>query len=159
MKRWYLFPFSLLFHLITAVRNTLYNWGILSSTKFKTAIIGVGNLSVGGSGKSPMVMYLADVLSKNFRTGVLSRGYGRNTKGYGIVNYESTYKMVGDEAMQLFERFRNKFVIGVCEDRVYGASKIIKDMDLDVLLLDDSYQHRRIKPGFNILLKIGRAHV
>lgn len=60
--------------------------------------------------------------------------------------------MVGDEAMQLFERFRNKFVIGVCEDRVYGASKIIKDMDLDVLLLDDSYQHRRIKPGFNILL-------
>lgn len=152
MKRWYLFPFSLLFHLITAVRNTLYNWGILSSTKFKTSIIGVGNLSVGGSGKSPMVMYLADVLSKNFRTGVLSRGYGRNTKGYGIVNYESTYKMVGDEAMQLFERFRNKFVIGVCEDRVYGASKIIKDMDLDVLLLDDSYQHRRIKPGFNILL-------
>ena len=152
MKRWYLFPFSLLFHLITAVRNTLYNWGILSSTKFKTSIIGVGNLSVGGSGKSPMVMYLADVLSKNFRTGVLSRGYGRNTKGYGIVNYESTYKMVGDEAMQLFERFRNKFVIGVCEDRVYGASKIIKDMHSHVLLLDDSYQHRRIKPGFNILL-------
>lgn len=152
MKRWYLYPFSLLFHLITAVRNALYSWGIFSSTRFKTPIIGVGNLSVGGSGKSPMVMYLAELLSKNFRTGVLSRGYGRKTKGYGIVNYESTYKMVGDEAMQLFERFRNKFVIGVCEDRVYGARKIIDDMDLQVLLLDDSFQHRKIKPGFNILL-------
>jgi len=115
-------------------------------------MIGVGNLSVGGSGKSPMVMYLADYLAKNFRTGVLSRGYGRKTKGYGIVNYDSNFKMVGDEAMQLFERFKNRFVIGVCEDRVFGAKKIIEDMDLDVLLLDDSYQHRRIKPGFNILL-------
>lgn len=152
MKRWYLYPFSLVYHFVTALRNKMYNWGAFSSTKFKTPIIGVGNLSVGGSGKSPMVMYLADLLSKNFRTGVLSRGYGRKTKGYGIVNYDSTYKMVGDEAMQLFERFRNKFVIGVCEDRVYGAKKIIEDMDLDVLLLDDSYQHRRINPGFNVLL-------
>ena len=115
-------------------------------------MIGVGNLSVGGSGKSPMVMYLADYLAKNFRTGVLSRGYGRKTKGYVIVNYDSNFKMVGDEAMQLFERFKNRFVIGVCEDRVFGAKKIIEDMDLDVLLLDDSYQHRRIKPGFIILL-------
>jgi len=97
-------------------------------------------------------MYLADYLAKNFRTGVLSRGYGRKTKGYVIVNYDSNFKMVGDEAMQLFERFKNRFVIGVCEDRVFGAKKIIEDMDLDVLLLDDSYQHRRIKPGFNILL-------
>ena len=148
MKRWYLYPFSLIYHFVTAFRNRMYSWGIFSSTKFKTPIIGVGNLSVGGSGKSPMVMYLADYLSKNYRTGVLSRGYGRKTKGYGIVNYDSNYKSVGDEAMQLFERYKNKFVIGVCEDRVFGAKKIIKDMDLDVLILDDSYQHRRIKPGF-----------
>lgn len=152
MKRWYLFPLSLIYHFVTALRNRLYGWGFFSSTSFSSSLIGVGNLSVGGSGKSPMVMYLADLLSKNFRTGVLSRGYGRKTKGYGIVNYESTYKMVGDEAMQLFERFRNRFVIGVCEDRVYGARKIIHDMDLEVLLLDDSFQHRKIKPGFNILL-------
>ncbi|WP_213189789.1 tetraacyldisaccharide 4'-kinase [Cloacibacterium caeni] len=152
MKRWYLYPFSLVYHFVTALRNRMYDWGIFSSTKFKTPMIGVGNLSVGGSGKSPMVMYLADFLAKNFRTGVLSRGYGRKTKGYVIVNYDSNFKMVGDEAMQLFERFKNRFVIGVCEDRVFGAKKIIEDMDLDVLLLDDSYQHRRIKPGFNILL-------
>lgn len=97
-------------------------------------------------------MYLADLLSKHYRTGVLSRGYGRITKGYGITNYNSNYKIVGDEAMQLFERFKNRFVIGVSEDRVYGAKKIIKDMDLDVLILDDAFQHRAINPGFNILM-------
>ncbi|MBW8359395.1 MAG: tetraacyldisaccharide 4'-kinase [Weeksellaceae bacterium] len=152
MKRWYLYPFSLGYHLATGIRNALYNLGIKKSTKFRTPIINVGNLSVGGSGKSPMVMYLADLLSKNFRTGVLSRGYGRVTKGYGIVNYESNYKMVGDEAMQLFERFKNRFVIGVSEERVPGAKKLIEDMDLEVLVLDDAYQHRAIKAGFNILM-------
>ena len=152
MKRWYLYPFSLGYHLATAFRNRMYDWGIFSSTKFKTPIIGVGNLSVGGSGKSPMVMYLSDILSKNYRTGVLSRGYGRLTKGYGVVNYDSNYKLVGDEPMQLFERFKNRFVIGVCEDRVFGARKLIDDMDLDTLVLDDCMQHRAIKPGFNILL-------
>lgn len=152
MKRWYLYPFSLGYHAVTSVRNRLYNLGIFSSKKFKTPLIGVGNLSVGGTGKSPMVMYLAELLAKSYRTGVLSRGYGRVTKGYGIVNYDSTYKTVGDEAMQLFERFKNMFAIGVCEDRVSGAKKIIADMDLDVLILDDSYQHRAIKPGLNILL-------
>ncbi|MDO5615180.1 MAG: tetraacyldisaccharide 4'-kinase [Cruoricaptor ignavus] len=152
MKRWYLYPFSLIYGLVTDIRNLLYNWGIQKSTKFKTPIINVGNLSVGGSGKSPMVMYLAELLSKNLRTGVLSRGYGRVSKGYGITNYESNYKTVGDEAMQLFERFKNRFVIGVSEERVPGAKKIISDMDLDVLILDDAFQHRAIKAGFNILM-------
>lgn len=152
MKRWYFFPFSVLYHLITAVRNRLYDWGILKSIRLRTPMIGVGNLSVGGSGKSPMVMYLAALLSQYFRTGVLSRGYGRKTKGYYIVNYDSNANMVGDEAMQLFQRFKNRFAIGVCEDRVFGAKKIITDMDLGVLVLDDSYQHRAINPEFNILL-------
>lgn len=152
MKRWYIYPFSLGYHLATWMRNMFYNLGIFKSKKFKTPIINVGNLSVGGSGKSPMVMYLADLLSKHFRTGVLSRGYGRVTKGYAITNYESNYKIVGDEAMQLFERFKNRFVIAVSEQRVPGAEKVISDMDLDVLVLDDAYQHRAIKPGFNILM-------
>lgn len=130
----------------------MYDWGIYKSKSFATPIINVGNLSVGGSGKSPMVMYLAEFLSKSFRTGVLSRGYGRITKGYGITNYDSNYKTVGDEAMQLFERFKNRFVIGVSEERVPGAKKMIDDMDLNVLVLDDAYQHRKIKPGFSILM-------
>lgn len=152
VKRWYLYPFSLGYNFGTGVRNALYNLGIFKSTKFRTPVINVGNLSVGGSGKSPMVMYLADFLSKYYRTGVLSRGYGRITKGYCITNYESSYKTVGDEAMQLFERYRNRFVIGVSEERVPGAKKIIEDMDLDVLVLDDAMQHRAIKSGFNILM-------
>lgn len=152
MKRWYLYPFSPIYHVVTGIRNALYDWGIFSSTKFGTPIINVGNLSVGGSGKSPMVMYLAEFLSKNKKTGVLSRGYNRLTKGYRVVNYDSSYRSVGDEAMQLFERFRNRFVVGVSEDRVFGAKKLISDMDLDVLVLDDAYQHRSIKAGFNILM-------
>ncbi|SEG27247.1 lipid-A-disaccharide kinase [Halpernia humi] len=152
MKRWYLYPLSLGYHVATSLRNRLYNWGIYKSTTFKTPVIGVGNLSVGGSGKSPMVMYLAELLSKTYRTGVLSRGYGRITKGYAVVNYDSNYKTVGDEAMQLFERFKNRFAIGLSEERVPGAKKLISDMDLEVLVLDDSYQHRAIKPGFNLLL-------
>lgn len=152
MKRWYLYPFSLIYHIVTSIRNMLYDWGIYKSTSFKIPIINVGNLSVGGSGKSPMVMYLSDFLSKNYRTGVLSRGYGRITKGYAITNYDSNYKIVGDEAMQLFERFKNRFVIGVSEDRVFGAKKMIDDMDLEVLVLDDAYQHRAIKPGYQILM-------
>lgn len=152
MKRWYLYPFSVAYNFVTGTRNTFYNWGILKSTPFKTPIINVGNLSVGGSGKSPMVMYLAELLSKNYRTAVLSRGYGRVTKGYEITNYESNYKTVGDEAMQLFQRFKNKFVIAVCEDRVEGAAKLIYDMDLEVLVLDDAYQHRAMNAGFDILM-------
>ena len=152
MKRWYFYPLAVVYHLITVIRNKMYDFGIFKSVRFRVPIIGVGNLSVGGSGKSPMVMYLAKLLSNNFRMGILSRGYGRKTKGYYIVNYESNYQMVGDEAMQLFQRFKNKFAIAVCEDRVKGAKKIIADMDLELLVLDDSYQHRAIKPGFNILL-------
>ena len=152
MKRWYLYPFSILYNIGTGFRNLLYSMGLKKSTRFRTPIINVGNLSVGGSGKSPMVMYLADILSKHYRTGVLSRGYGRVTKGYGVTNYDSNYKTVGDEAMQLFERFKNRFVIGVSEERVPGAKKLIEDMDLDVLVLDDAYQHRAIKAGFNLLL-------
>lgn len=152
MKRWYLYPFSLGYKVVTGTRNTLYDLGIFKSTKFRTPVINVGNLSVGGSGKSPMVMYLANCLSKQYRTGVLSRGYGRLTKGYAVTNYESNYKTVGDEAMQLFERFKNRFVIAVSEKRVPGAQKVIEDMDLDVLILDDAFQHRAIKAGFNILM-------
>lgn len=152
MKRWYLYPFSLVYGLITSLRNTFYDLGIFKSTRFSTPIICVGNLSVGGSGKSPMVMYLANYLATYLRTGVLSRGYGRVTKGYHVTNYESNYKDVGDEAMQLFERYKNKFVIAVNEERVPGAKKLIQDMDLGVLVLDDAMQHRKIKPGFSILM-------
>lgn len=152
MKRWYFLPFSGIYFLVTTIRNLLYQIGIFKRHKFATPIINVGNLSVGGSGKSPMVMYLADELSKEYRTGILSRGYGRKTKGFLLTNYDSDTFSVGDEAMQLFNRFKNKFVIAVCEDRVFGAKKVIGEQELEVLILDDAYQHRAIQPGLNILM-------
>lgn len=152
MKRWYLAPFSLLYGTVTSVRNALYAMGIFKEHRFSTPVINVGNLSVGGSGKSPMVMFLAEKLSAKYRTGVLSRGYGRKSSGYQLTNYNSTVQTVGDEAMQLFSRFRNRFVIAVCEDRVHGATKMIKQQELEVLILDDAYQHRAIKPSLNILM-------
>jgi len=112
----------------------------------------VGNLSVGGSGKSPMVMYLMGLLLDDYEAGVLSRGYGRKTQGYYMVNYDSNFRMVGDEAMQLFQRFKNRIAIGVCENRVVGAERLIEEAGLQALVLDDSYQHRAIQAGFNILL-------
>jgi tetraacyldisaccharide 4'-kinase len=152
MKRWYLAPASLLYGMGTGIRNIMFNTRLKNSSQPSQPTIGVGNLSVGGTGKSPFVIYLANLLAKKHRTGVLSRGYGRKTKGYMVVNYDSFFKTVGDEAMQLFQRFKNKIVIAVCEDRVFGAQKLIKDMDLEVLILDDAYQHRYITPGLNILL-------
>ena len=151
MKRWYLFPLSLLYGLGTGIRNALYQVGLRRTTRFRTPFICVGNLSVGGTGKSPLVMHLAALLSKNYRTAVLSRGYGRYSKGYQVVNYSSTARTVGDEAMQLFMRFKNRIVIAVCEDRVSGARKLISDMEPGVVLLDDAMQHRAIQPSFTIL--------
>lgn len=152
IKRWYLLPFSLLYGIGVGLRNALYDLGIFRSVRFKTPIISVGNLSVGGSGKSPMVMHLVALLAENHRVGVLSRGYGRKTKGYRVVNYATEVFEVGDEAMQLFQRFKNRLSIAVSEKRVPGARRLIKNMALDVLILDDALQHRAIRPGLSILL-------
>ncbi|MDL1913004.1 MAG: tetraacyldisaccharide 4'-kinase [Bergeyella sp.] len=152
MKRWYFYPFSLVFHVVISTRNFLYKIKILKSVQLDIPVINVGNLSVGGTGKSPMIMFLADFLSRDYKLGVLSRGYARKSKGYLTANYGTDYKTIGDEAQQLFERFRNRLVIGVSSDRIYGARKLIADFEIEVLLLDDAYQHRKIRPGLNVLL-------
>lgn len=152
IKRWYLLPFSLLYGLGTGLRNLSYDLGLFRSVRFKTPIISVGNLSVGGSGKSPMVMHLVSLLAGDHRVGVLSRGYGRKTRGYLVVNYASRVSDVGDEAMQLFRRFKNRLVIAVSEKRVPGARRLIANLGVEVLILDDAMQHRAIKPGLSILL-------
>lgn len=105
-----------------------------------------------GQGKSPMVIYLANLLSKRQATGVLSRGYGRKSTGYIVANYQSTPDLIGDEAMQLFTRFKNRIVIAVSEDRVQAGRRMIRDMDLKSLILDDAFQHRSIRASLNILL-------
>ena len=150
--RRFLLPFSGLYWIGTSVRNLFYNMGMMRSSSFKIPIINVGNLSVGGTGKSPHIMYLIDLLKDEKLIATLSRGYGRKTKGFLIANYSSKVYDIGDEPMQFFQRFKNRILIAVCEDRAFGAQKLIDHYNAEAILLDDAYQHRGIKAGFNILL-------
>ncbi|MDM1073797.1 tetraacyldisaccharide 4'-kinase [Empedobacter brevis] len=150
--RRFLLPFSGLYWIGTSVRNLFYNVGMMRSSSFNIPIINVGNLSVGGTGKSPHIMYLIDLLKDEKLISTLSRGYGRKTKGFLIANYSSKVYDIGDEPMQFFQRFKNRILIAVCEDRVFGAQKLINHYKAETILLDDAYQHRAIKAGFNIVL-------
>lgn len=148
-----LFPFSFLYFLVTAIRNWFYNLGIFKQNTFEDIFtITVGNLSTGGTGKSPMICHLADLLHQENNVAILSRGYGRKTKGYLHANYNSTSFELGDEPMMFFKRFKNALTISVCEDRVVGIYEIKKRFNPNLVLLDDAYQHRAVKPNLNILL-------
>lgn len=148
MKQLITFLPSLLFGLITYVRNKLYDWGILASKSFeKPRIIVVGNLAVGGTGKSPLVAYLVKNWRSGDRLGILSRGYGRKTKGYLEVLLDSTAEEVGDEPLAYKTVFPELPVV-VCENRVKGVQQM---PDVDVLLLDDAFQHRSIKGSLNLV--------
>ncbi len=147
-----LFPFSMIYYLITLTRNKMYDNGMLSSKKYDFPIICVGNLSTGGTGKSPMTEYLIRLFKDNNKTATLSRGYGRKTKGYLQVKPSQRASEVGDEPLQFAQKFPNTFV-AVCEDRQVGITQIEADYGTpEVLILDDAYQHRRVQAGFHILL-------
>jgi len=149
--RWLLFPFSLIYGLVVIIRNWCYDAGLYKSYKFTKPVISVGNLDVGGAGKSPMTEYLIRLLKDDFKLATLSRGYGRKTKGYIVAENPSltTAEHLGDEPSQ----FKHKFpdvTVAVCEKRVQGIKKLISHHD--VILMDDAYQHRAVEPGLSILL-------
>ena len=147
-----LFPFAVLYGLITYVRNKLFDWGFISSYSIPIKSITVGNLAVGGTGKTPHVAYIAAIISKTKKTTILSRGYGRKTKGYFQVNATSTASTVGDEPLQYYTQLAPEVSIVVCESRTEGVKKIMSEIQPDIILLDDAFQHRKVKAGFNILL-------
>jgi tetraacyldisaccharide 4'-kinase len=147
--RWLLFPFSLLYGLVVVVRNWCYNAGIFKSRSFNIPVIVVGNLDVGGAGKSPMTEYLIRLFKTNYKLATLSRGYGRATKGFVLGNTQSTATEIGDEPAQFKSKFPN-ITVAVCEKRVDGIEALQTDHNL--IILDDAYQHRAVKPGFSILL-------
>nr|MBC7612168.1 tetraacyldisaccharide 4'-kinase [Pseudopedobacter sp.] len=147
--RWLLLPFSLIYSLIIACRNWLYDYGIFKSQSFTIPIISVGNLEVGGSGKTPMVEYLIRLLKDDFKLSTLSRGYGRKTKGFRWVKPDDDATQSGDEPLQIKQNFKD-ISVTVCEDRVFGVHEIQKNHQL--ILMDDAFQHRAVKPGLNILL-------
>lgn len=147
-----LLPFSWVYSLITAVRNLLFQIVIIRSVSFEIPLIGIGNLRVGGTGKTPMIEYVIDLLKTENRIATLSRGYGRKTTGFLLATSESTANEIGDEPCQVKQKYEDIDVV-VCADRVLGVKNLIKhNPKLSVVLLDDVFQHRRIKPGLMILL-------
>ncbi len=144
-----LFPFSLLYGGITALRNFLYNKGLLKSKSYNLPLICVGNLSTGGTGKSPMIEFLVSFLKNNHKIAVLSRGYKRKTTGFREVLKTSMVEEVGDEPLQFKQKFP-EVTVAVCEDRQTGIEKLQKTAE--VILLDDAFQHRKVKASLNILL-------
>ncbi|MGI4020149.1 MAG: tetraacyldisaccharide 4'-kinase [Janthinobacterium lividum] len=147
--RYLLLPISLIYGLIIIVRNYFYDTGLFKSQKFDLPVIVVGNLEVGGAGKSPMTEYLIQLLKPQHKIATLSRGYGRQTKGFFYADKNSTAETVGDEPAQFKQKFPD-ITVAVCESRVAGVEKLQPEHDL--ILLDDAFQHRALNPGFSILL-------
>ena len=152
IKKILFWKLSIQFSLVTSIRNFIYNIGVIKSHQFNLPIISVGNLVLGGSGKTPTIEYLIRLLSKNYKIAVLSRGYGRKSKGFIIADSNSDTNLIGDEPMQYYRKFKN-IIVSVDSNRVRGVNKLIKlNSKPEIILLDDAYQHRRLKPGMSILL-------
>ncbi|MGJ8735123.1 tetraacyldisaccharide 4'-kinase [Zobellia laminariae] len=146
-----LFPVSLVYALVVYLRNYFYDKGIFSSKSFEIPTVCIGNLSAGGTGKTPMVELLIALLKDNFKVAVLSRGYRRKSKGFVLADNEATVETLGDEPFQIFSKFSD-ITLAVDADRRNGIEILEKRMQPDVILLDDAYQHRKVSCGFSILL-------
>jgi len=146
-------PFAWLYGLVIWIRNALYDNGILLSSGFNMPVISVGNISVGGTGKTPHVEYLAQLLLEDdLKVATLSRGYRRKTRDFRVASANSTAREIGDEPLQMKKRFP-ELTVAVDRKRVNGIQNLMKlAPPLEAILLDDAYQHRSLKPGFSILL-------
>ena len=149
----WLLPLSWLYGLGVKIRNMLFEIGILHSESFDVPVISVGNITVGGTGKTPHVEYLIDLLKDKAKVAVLSRGYKRRTRGFVIADDKATVRTVGDEPLQMKRKYGNDITVAVDRKRCHGIRQLIsEENDIDVILLDDAFQHRYVKPGVNILL-------
>lgn len=147
-----LYPFAVIYGLVTTVRNWLYDQEILRSTRFQTPVISIGNLAMGGTGKTPHTEFLISHLQSNWNLAVLSRGYKRKTKGFLLADANSDALSIGDEPYQIHSKYPAAHV-AVDEKRVHGVKKLLELVpNLQLILLDDAFQHRAIQPGFSILL-------
>lgn len=147
-----LFPFSVLYGVITQFRNFLFDMGILKSYSFEIPIIAVGNLSVGGTGKTPQIEYLIRLFSDKYKIATLSRGYKRHSKGFLLADENVTAKTLGDEPFQFYQKFPN-IQVAVDANRKNGIEQLLSLKEKpEIILLDDAFQHRKVKAGFYILL-------
>jgi tetraacyldisaccharide 4'-kinase len=150
----WLLPLSWLYGVGSDFRNMLFNTGILSSKTYDIPVISVGNITAGGTGKTPHIEYLIRLLSKDYKVAVLSRGYKRRSSGYVLAQPDTPMEKIGDEPWQIKEKFPEVFV-AVDANRRHGIERLMSDertRDVQVILLDDAYQHRYVTPGINILL-------
>lgn len=147
-----LFPFAILYGFITSIRNFLFDKGILKSTSFDIPVIAVGNLSVGGTGKTPQIEYLIRLLSDKYKIATLSRGYKRKSEGFVLADSTSNAEILGDEPFQFYQKFPN-IQVAVDANRTNGITQLLSQKENpEIILLDDAYQHRKVKAGFYILL-------
>ena len=147
-----LLPVSICYGFMMMIRNLLFDMGIITHESFEIPVISIGNLSLGGTGKTPHTEYLIRLLKERYHIATLSRGYGRETDGFILATKESNVKTIGDEPLQYIRKF-DGIKVAVDEKRARGIHELIeKYPDLEVILLDDAYQHRYVKPGLSILL-------
>lgn len=148
-----LWPLAVIYDVLMNIRNRLYDLKLKPSVSFTIPVIGVGNLAVGGTGKTPMVEYLIRLLSGSHKLATLSRGYGRKTKGFRLATNSDTARTLGDEPFQLFKKYGNTVTVAVGEDRAFAIPHILDQKpEVQVVVLDDAFQHRRVVTGFSILL-------
>ena len=145
-------PLSWIYGLIVTIRNKLFDWKILRSEEFDIPIVCVGNLTVGGTGKTPHTEFLIEHLSRQYNVAVLSRGYKRKTKGFVEATPQSSYRKIGDEPKQIKLKFPD-IPVAVCEKRVEGIRRLrARHPEINLVILDDAFQHRRVEPWVSILL-------
>ncbi len=145
-------PLSWLYGLVVALRNMLYDWGVLKSVEFNIPIVCVGNITVGGTGKTPMTEYLIQTLSRRYNVAVLSRGYKRKKSGFILAKPQMSYRRIGDEPKQIKVKFPT-IPVAVCESRVKGIRKLREiHPEINLIILDDAFQHRAVEPWVSIVL-------
>jgi len=148
--RFLLLPFAILYGLGVRLRHFLYDRGWLSSKRYPFPILCVGNLAVGGTGKTPMVEYLVRLLGQE-QVAILSRGYRRKTRGFVLANDSATAMTLGDEPYQYHRKFP-RATVAVCESRQEGIERLLENPHFKYIILDDAFQHRKVQAGTNLLL-------
>lgn len=151
----FLYPISIIYGWVIAIRNFLFNKGLFLKQKvFPVPVVVVGNLTVGGAGKTPHTEYIIDKLKGEYNIGMLSRGYKRRTKGFVLAGANSRPEDIGDEPYQMYRKFRSeRIMVAVCEDRVKGIEEMLRiDPTISLVVLDDAFQHRYVKPTVSVVL-------
>lgn len=148
-----LLPLSKIYGFAVGVRNLMFKWHILKQREFPVPVVVVGNISAGGTGKTPHTEYVIDLLRYKYHIGMLSRGYKRKTKGFVLATSRSTPLDIGDEPYQIYQKFGRDISVAVCEDRCTGIEELLRlDPRINLIVLDDAFQHRYVKPTVSIVL-------